>query len=135
MPVRSLNSSVMKWPRRETVEGTLRQWVEVATAQNPAIAAVGYFGSYSRNQAGVGSDLDVIVLLQSGRDEPEQHPFSKRRLAFDFGLIPVPVDVIVYTLEEWENLEMTSPKFYKTLIQESTWVWQKVAFKNAFEQS
>lgn len=38
MPVRSLNSSVMKWPRRETVEGALRQWVEAATAQNPAIA-------------------------------------------------------------------------------------------------
>jgi hypothetical protein len=28
MPVRSLNSPVLKWPHRSTFEGTLRVWVE-----------------------------------------------------------------------------------------------------------
>ncbi len=135
MPVRSLNSSVMKWPRRETVEKALQQWAEAAITENPAIAAVGYFGSYSRNQAGVGSDLDVVILLQSDKNESEQCSFPERRLAFDFGSIPVPVDAIVYTLEEWTNSKIASPKFYKTLIQETTWVWQGADFKSAVEQS
>ncbi len=124
MPVRSLNSSVMKWPSRETVEAALRQWAEAATANNPAIAAVGYFGSYSRNQAGVGSDLDVIILLQSDGNEPAHRPFHQRAVAFDFGFIPVPVDAIAYTQEEWAHLETASPRFYKTLTQEAIWVWR-----------
>lgn len=123
MPVRSLNSSVMKWPSRETVEAALRQWANAATVQNPAIAAVGYFGSYSRNQAGVGSDLDVMILLQSDGNDITQRPFHQRGLAFDFSSIPVPVDAIAYTLEEWAHLETTSPRFYETLTQESIWVW------------
>ncbi len=125
MPVKSLNSSVMKWPRRETVETALRQWAEAATAQDSAIAAVGYFGSYSRDQAGVGSDLDVILLLQPDQNEPAQRPFHQRGLAFDFRSIPVPIDAIAYTLREWANLKAGSPKFYETLTQESIWVWRR----------
>ena len=134
MPVRSLNSSVLKWPRRETVEVALRQWAEAITTKNPTIAAVGYFGSYSRNQAGVGSDLDVIILLQSDRHELAQRPFHERTATFNFGSIPVPVDAIAYTPEEWALLETVSPRFYHTLTQETVWVWREIASQSSFEQ-
>jgi len=111
----------MKWPKRKTVEAALRLWAE--GLENRSIAAVGYFGSYSRDDAGVGSDLDVIMLLHPNANEIAQRPFEQRGLAFDFCAIPVPVDVIVYTLEEWTRLEIVSPKFYKTLRLELIWVW------------
>jgi len=63
MPVRSLNSSVFKWPDAETVDQALRSWVEKVLLDNNDIIRLGYFGSYARGDWGVGSDLDLIVIL------------------------------------------------------------------------
>jgi len=47
MPVRSLRSSVLRWPDAETVGAALRQWARGAGRQHPIINRVGYFGSYA----------------------------------------------------------------------------------------
>ena len=64
MPVRSLNSSVLKWPRREEVEEALLSWVEKEKRKNPDILRIGVFGSYNTPFWGVGSDLDVVVFYE-----------------------------------------------------------------------
>ncbi|MGB9639319.1 MAG: nucleotidyltransferase domain-containing protein, partial [Anaerolineales bacterium] len=61
MPVRSLNSSVLVWPNKETVVKALIQWAINAFKTNPVLIRVGYFGSYARGDWGVGSDLDVVL--------------------------------------------------------------------------
>ncbi len=61
MPVRSLNSSVLKWPSRKTVDRAVRSWTAEQVQQRPEIVRLGYFGSYARGDWGVGSDLDLIV--------------------------------------------------------------------------
>lgn len=117
MPVRSLNSSIMRWPKRKTVEAALRQWAAREMAGNSRIQRVGYFGSYSRNEASVGSDLDVVIVLDSSN-----HPFHQRAIAFDFSSIPVPVEAVIYTSEEWDQLEAHSPRFYQLLRDKAVWV-------------
>jgi len=42
MPVRSLNSSVLKWPDAQTVERSLRRWVKKAVQQHPSVVRAGY---------------------------------------------------------------------------------------------
>lgn len=63
MPVRSLSSSVMRWPDRQQVHRAFSLWVEELAAQTPTLVAAGYFGSDARGDFGVGSDLDIIIIL------------------------------------------------------------------------
>ena len=58
MPVRSLSSSVLKWPDAQTVERALRRWTKKAVRDRDDVLRA-YFGSYSRGGWGVGSDLDL----------------------------------------------------------------------------
>ncbi|MBX6422283.1 nucleotidyltransferase domain-containing protein [Thermosulfurimonas sp. F29] len=48
----------------------------------------------------MGSDLDVVVLVrETGR------PFPERRRDFPAEDLPVPVDLVVYSLEEWRRMK------------------------------
>lgn len=117
MPVRSLNSSVMRWPSRAEVDRAARDWVTTTVAEDANVLAAGYFGSYARDQAGVGSDLDWVMVVNHS-DEP----FQRRSLEWRFDTIPVPVEPLVYTLGEWEVLATASTRMYRTLMAETVWI-------------
>lgn len=119
MPVRSLNSSVVVWPDRPTVESALRRWADEVARGRPELRRVGYFGSYARGDWGVGSDLDVVLVV-AGADLP----FARRPAAWDLTRLPVPADALVYTEEEWRRLEPAS-RFARVLTREVVWVWPK----------
>jgi hypothetical protein len=59
MPVRSLTPSLLRWPEPELV-----------AAEHPGLERVGLFGSYGRGDAGVSSDLDLL-LIDSGSSGPQ----------------------------------------------------------------
>ena len=73
MPVRSLSSSVLKWPDGKTVEHAIKLWAEKVSQNRKDVLRIGYFGSYARGNWGVGSDLDVIIVLESSEE-----PFERR---------------------------------------------------------
>lgn len=109
MPVRSLSSSVLRWPDRETVDGAVRRWAE-DTAKIADVRRIGYFGSYARGDWGVGSDLDLVVILET----------SSERASLDATTLPVPADLFVYMEQEWEAL---GKRFRETLERETVWVY------------
>jgi predicted nucleotidyltransferase len=79
---------------------------------------VGYFGSYARGDWGVGSDLDLVLILTQCSAPP-----LRRGLAFDtISGFPVPVDLLVYTQDEWRRLEGEKSPFVKRLNAEVAWV-------------
>ena len=117
MPVRSLSSSVVVWPDRAAVESALRRWAEEAARIRRELVSVGYFGSYARDDWGVGSDLDVVLVV-AGADLP----FARRPVAWDLTRLPVPVDSLVYTQDEWRGLDPAS-RFTRVLAREVVWVW------------
>lgn len=114
MPVRSLTSSVMKWPDRPTVHEAVREWGHRLRATHGRVQRVGYFGSYARGDWGVGSDLDVVVLVDAA-----DRPFAERSAAFDATDLPVPADVLVYTEDEWHAL---TGRQRDTLRRETVWI-------------
>ena len=64
MPVRLLSSSVLKWPDAQTVDKAVRRWAEDIHQNRKDVLRIGYFGSYARGDWGVGSDLDLIIILK-----------------------------------------------------------------------
>lgn len=121
MPVRSLTSSVLKWPDRQTLDGAVRRWAENLGRQRPDVLRIGYFGSYAHGDWGVGSDLDVIILVEASAS-----PFGRRSAEWNTFELPVPVDLFVYTQDEWKALDRQS-RFYRTLLREAVWVYEKQA--------
>jgi predicted nucleotidyltransferase len=65
----------------------------------PEIIQLGYFGSFAKDNWGVGSDLDLIVIIQDS-----SIPFERRPLAWDFDTLPVPTDILIYTMKEWQDM-------------------------------
>ena len=118
MPVRLLNSSVLKWPDLASVDHAVRHWVEQQTRTQSEILRAGYFGSYARGDWGVGSDLDLILIVQGSAQ-----PFSQRSLGWNVLELPVPADLLVYTAEEWHSLLKEGARFPRVLEQEAVWVF------------
>lgn len=117
MPVRSSTSSVLRWPDATTVRQAAARWARAIARRNPSVRRVGYFGSYARGDWGVGSDLDLVVVV----DRADQ-PFARRAAAWDVTSLPVPVDLLVYTLDEWAAL-LQQGRFGQVLAREVIWLW------------
>lgn len=117
MPVRLLNSSVLKWPNAQVVDQAVRRWADRVVRERKHIRRIGYFGSYARGDWGVGSDLDLIIIV-----EKSDRPFETRSRDWDLTELPVPTDVLVYTLEEWQALHQQK-RFHQTLINETVWIY------------
>ena len=115
MPVRSLTSSVRRWPSPAEVEAALRRWAEHLDL--PGLVALGYFGSYARGDAGAGSDLDLVVVVEASELPP---PLRATRLPLED--LPVHAQALVYTKAEWEALKRRKDRFAKTLLKETRWL-------------
>jgi predicted nucleotidyltransferase len=123
MPVRSLSSSVLRWPDRQAVDRAVRAWAKERGEERKDILRIGYFGSYARGDWGVGSDLDIIIILAAS-----DLPAVLRASEWDATDLPVPADVLVYTEEEWRSMKDRG-MFYKAVMQEAVWIYIKIILK------
>lgn len=120
MPVRSLASSVLRWPDRDEVDRAIRAWAADLAAAHASVTRVGYFGSYARGDWGVGSDVDLLVVVGRSPDS-----FPRRAAAFDATRLPVPADLLVYTEEEWKSMRGRGG-FAAAAEAEAVWVFERV---------
>ncbi|MBW1983055.1 MAG: nucleotidyltransferase domain-containing protein [Deltaproteobacteria bacterium] len=120
MPVKSLTSSVLKWPDPQSVKQSLAQWAEALAKVQQEIVRIGYFGSYARGDWGVGSDLDLVIVLKHS-----SLPFHRRATMVDTTPLPVAADVLVYTVEEWNRL-LQKGRFGRMLEKEVVWIFTLV---------
>jgi predicted nucleotidyltransferase len=119
MPVRSLSSSVLKWPDKLSVDSAARSWAKNISEKRKDVRKIGYFGSYARGDWSVGSDLDIAVILD-GSDKP----IERRASDWDTSEIPVPSDLLIYTIDEWEAMRDTG-RLGRTLMKETVWIYER----------
>ena len=119
MPVRSLTSPVLRWPDAPAVDRAARRWAESLAQRRRDVIRIGYFGSYARGDWGVGSDLDVIIVV-----ERSAQPFPRRAAEWDATELPVPAALLVYTEAEWGSLPREG-RFAETLRREMIWVYAR----------
>ena len=122
MPVPSLSGSVRRWPAAAEVLEQAAAWAALQRSGNPELLAVGVFGSYGRGTAGVGSDLDLLLILQRC-DEP----IWERLRRWDTGSLPLACDLLVYSLEEWRSLPKWNPKLAEALLNDTRWLGEMPA--------
>jgi predicted nucleotidyltransferase len=117
MPVRLLNSSVLKWPDQSTVDQAARSCAAAEVKNYPELVKLRYFGSYARGDAGAGSDLDLIAIVEKAWE-----PFYRRSLTWNLNTLLVQAELIVYTREEWERLRKHDGRYAQMLKRETVWI-------------
>lgn len=139
MPVRSSSSSVHTWPDAREVDRAARRWAREVAARHPDVLAIGYQGSYARGDWGVGSDLDLLVIVEGPTraaeaepapassppevgEEEEHTSVSRLRGSLDVTRLPVPADVIVLDRAAWIGGLEDGRRFYRTAAKESVWL-------------
>ena len=117
MPVRSLNSSVLKWPDAAQVDRAVRRWADALVSVREDVLHIARFGSYARGDWGVGSDLDLLVILRESKT-----PYLERGMEFDLTGFPVPAELIIYTQAEWEHMRKESGCLVQIIEDEGVWL-------------
>ena len=90
---------VLRWPSSDQVIEQATSWAARQCRRNPDLLAIGMFGSYGRGDAGVGSDLDLVLILQACA-----LPIWERLRRWDTGSLPLACDLLVYSRQEWQTL-------------------------------
>lgn len=54
--------------------------------------------------------------------EQAEEPFERRSVQWEANQLPVPAQIIVYTLKEWDLLRQQANRFVLTLERETVWV-------------
>ena len=117
MPVRSLNQSVLRWPKPELILAAVQRWAEGQQAVRPSLAKVGVFGSYGRGDAGVGSDLDLLLV-----DGVAIGPQQQRLLQWPLEQLPLSCDALVLTPEELHELLDSGSRMAIELQRDLRWL-------------
>ena len=122
MPVRSLSLSVLKWPTWRQVDQAVRLWAMKMAKSHKELCRLGYFGSYARGDWGVGSDIDLMAVVEKSGE-----PIYSRALSWNLLDLPVQAELIVYTKEEWRRLIDKGGRFADTLKKEVVWVYSQTS--------
>jgi predicted nucleotidyltransferase len=111
----------MKWPGAEAVDAAVKDLAGRLASGHPELVCFGYFGSYARGDWGVGSDVDLVALVTDSTVS-----FPERAGDFDLSGLPVPADLLIYTIAEWTALQAEAGPFARVLAREAKWVWGKL---------
>lgn len=122
MPVRLLTQSVMRWPDSAQVLQETSAWAEHQGQVHASLQRVAVFGSYGRGTAGVGSDLDLLLI--DGAAEGPQH---ERLTRWALELLPLSCDALVLTPHEFSTLMASDQRMAQELGRDARWLWQRAA--------
>lgn len=117
MPVPSSTSSVKLWPTPDVVLAEFRAWADRQRRARPELAALGYFGSHARGDTGFGSDLDVVAVV-----EHSDAPRMERGRDWPYERLPVPTDLLILTVDEWQAMMERGGRFARVMKDEVVWV-------------
>jgi hypothetical protein len=120
MPVRSLTQSLLRWPEPAAILRQAADWAASVALDHPGLERVAVFGSYGRGQAGVGSDLDLLLI-----DRMARGPQHQRLLRWPLAALPLSCDALVLTPQEHADLLASGSAMAAALCSDSRWLWQR----------
>jgi predicted nucleotidyltransferase len=116
---------VLRWPDPDQVMQATRHWAECQAEVHPGLIAVGVYGSYGRGDAGVGSDLDLLLIDRNARG------LQRERLPQPLEQLPLSCDALIPTPEELQSIlvpaEGMAGRLAKALNQVCRWLWERPA--------
>ena len=98
----------------------VRDWAVRMASDHPGLERVGVFGSYGRGEAGVGSDLDLLLI-----DGRASGPQRGRLLLWPLAELPLSCDALVLTPAEHAELLAGGSAMAEALERDCRWLWDQ----------
>ena len=105
-----MNSVVIKSINREEIDRAVDAYSGDLRAKHPEIERVYWFGSWLGGLPSPGSDVDLCIIISNS--EKILHERIPEYLPVKF---PVGIDLFVYTRDEFEQLAVDHPGWYKVI--------------------
>lgn len=102
---------------RAQVLAELRAWAAKLKETDPRLQRIGLFGSYATGRYGPGSDLDLLLIVESS----PQKTWFLRTAEVDVSGLSVGADLFVYTREEARSLEQESA-WFRHILSQMVWL-------------
>ncbi|MFM7512120.1 MAG: nucleotidyltransferase domain-containing protein [Cyanobium sp.] len=115
-----MTQSVLRWPEPADVLAAARAWSERMASDHPGLERVGVFGSYGRGTAGVGSDLDLLLI-----DAAASGPQAERLRGLPLAELPLSCDALVFTPQEHNSLLAGNTRMASELARDTRWLWRR----------
>jgi predicted nucleotidyltransferase len=100
--------------RQAVVNEELLQTISTMIAEAIRPEKIILFGSWARGERGDHSDIDILVIQESDLPRPQRYA-QVRRLFWGMG---VPMDILVYTPEEFARYQSVPGSFTHTVAKE-----------------
>ena len=97
----------------------LNRWTK-ELSQRPEVLAVVLFGSMASKRVGVGSDVDVLLILSQS-----DQPFLERTVIYKPHRFPVDIDVFPYT---WQEIQ-AGQKLAQEALRTGQVLWVREGFE------
>ena len=101
---------------REAILEALRTLAEAALERHPELVRVVLFGSLARDDYGLYSDADLLLVLE--RSEERRWFDRIPDFLLDFNQGPVPVEVFPYTEEELRRMDRSENMLVRRMLRE-----------------
>ncbi len=113
MPVRKRSSSTVeiKSIEPDRIHRAVRDYSDWLFTHFPELKSVIWFGSWITGIPTPGSDVDLLLVLESA-----DRPFRDRIARYLPPGFPVGIDIFPYTEEELTRLEAGRPQWYRTVM-------------------
>lgn len=105
MPVRSLHSSKIVWPTEDEVISSVKLFAKKVRSDFSQVIDIYLIGSYANQNAGVGSDIDLIIIVKNITEK------KKLYLELPTEKLILSADVQVFSENDW--LKMKGSRFYR----------------------
>ena len=112
------NSAGPRFVSKDEALDLARKTARQMADQNPDISRILLFGSFAREDYGVRSDLDLLIILR------ESNEAMAERFDKFLSYVPAyPMDVFVYTHEELRQRVAGGDAFLTRALKESIQIW------------
>jgi hypothetical protein len=95
----------------------VRTWAEEQRRARASLRRVGVFGSYGRGDAGVGSDLDLLLI-----DDDAEGPQHHRLRHWPLERLPLSCDALVLSSRDREELLAGDSRMARELRRDLRWL-------------
>ena len=103
-------SARVRYAEAEPIRKAVRDYARDLRNGHPEILSIRWFGSWVRGDAGVGSDVDLCIVL-----DRSDTPRRERVMDFLPRVFPVGIDLFILTAAEFETLRTEHPSMRKAI--------------------
>jgi predicted nucleotidyltransferase len=105
---------------KDAIQKALRSLAARLAGEHPEIVKISVFGSFARDEAAPGSDVDLLLVLKAS-----DLPFPERAGHYRPRRFPIGLDIFAYSADEMRRMLAEGNSFLKRALAEAVTLFER----------